>query len=52
MGAEHYIVVCSVCVRTISQCRCAATDKARRYEVCPECKALLATASPEEKPNG
>ncbi len=35
----HKKVVCKICFKTISQCRCMCCDRATEYSTCPACKA-------------
>jgi hypothetical protein len=35
---SHFIELCKKCGKVISQCRCMAGDKEKRYSVCKECK--------------
>ncbi len=35
---SHYIEICSICAKVISQCRCASLNKETRYGYCDECK--------------
>ena len=36
--AEHYIEVCKICGKVISQCRCISLDKQKRYDICSDCE--------------
>ena len=37
---NHYIEKCSYCLKVISQCRCADSNKEERWGICEECEAI------------
>jgi len=36
--SEHYIILCNICKKVITQCRCADLNKKKVYSVCDDCK--------------
>lgn len=42
--ANHFIISCFVCNKVISQCRCPATDKIHKYDICEDCEIAQKTS--------
>ena len=39
----HFIEICKVCGRIISQCRCMSCDKVKKEGICDKCKEADST---------